>query len=123
SDDETPVILEIADFCIFENQSQISLLWEVSDLTPWNFSIYVNNTIVESGTWDGSNIDFDYSTLDLKLITVKLLLWDYFGNFAESDVVITIKDIELPTNDTSYVNILLIISIISIVAIFRRTKR
>lgn len=123
SDEEKPVIIEIADFSIFENQSQINLLWEVNDLTPWNFSIYVNNTIIESGPWDGSNIDFDYLALDLKLINVKLVLWDYFENFAESDVVITIKNIELPTSDTSYVNILLIISFISIVAIFRRTQR
>jgi len=123
SDDEKPVISEIANFWIFENQSQINLLWEVSDLTPWNFSIYVNNTIVESGPWNGSNIEFDYSTQDLNLINVKLVVWDYFGYFAESDVVITIKDIELPIDDSSYINIFFIISILSVLAIFKRTKR
>ncbi len=123
SDDENPVILEIADFWIFENQSQINLLWEVSDLTPWNFSIYVNNTIVESGPWGGSNIEFNYLTQDLKLITVKLVVWDYFGNFAESDVAITIKVIELPTDDSSYLHIFFIISMISILAINKRTRR
>jgi len=120
SDDENPVINEIADFWIFDNQSQINLLWEVTDLTPWNYSIYVNNTIIESGSWDGSNIEFVYSTQDLKLINVKLIVGDYFGNIAESDVIITIKEIELPIDDSSYIGIFFMILVISTLGMLGR---
>jgi len=93
SDDENPVISEIADFWIFDNQSQINLLWEVTDLTPWNYSICVNNTIIESGTWDGSNIEFVYSTQDLKLINVKLIVGDYFEMITISSISTSSKTI------------------------------
>ncbi|MHA1222224.1 MAG: hypothetical protein ACTSP3_02970 [Candidatus Heimdallarchaeaceae archaeon] len=93
-DEEPPSIIRVDDFWVWKNVSSITLLWEVEDLTPWNYSISINETIVEAGNWNGADISFEYLITVSGNITISLRLFDLFSNFAEDTVHIEIRAIQ-----------------------------
>jgi len=100
SDNDSPLIDELEDYWVYENVSKISLAWDVSDATPWNYSIFVNDTEIETAEWYDISISFDWTDITLGVLNVKLLLYDYFGNTAEDTVIVEIRD--LPTQENLF---------------------
>ncbi|MHA2247321.1 MAG: aryl-sulfate sulfotransferase [Candidatus Hodarchaeales archaeon] len=81
---------------VHPDETSTSITWESSDLTPWNYSIFVNDLMVESGPWNGSDIIFIFSLPTIIETQVSLILYDIFGNSAKASVIIKIYEI----NDT-----------------------
>ncbi len=92
-DQDPPQIIGPGNLQINPNQPTISLTWQVSDLTPWNYSISVNFQTIESNPWNGSDISFTLNVPPTnRSIHVKLIVYDVFDNRAKDIVIIEIRD-------------------------------
>ena len=91
TDTDPPLIEEIADYCIPENMTSTTLIWEVYDLTPWNYEVYVNNSLVASEVWNESSISFELIPLSVGIWNVTLLVQDAFHNIATDIVFIDVQ--------------------------------
>lgn len=79
------------DFWVWSNQTSVTLRWKVSDVNPKTYSIYINDLIFETGSWNGSDIIFQYNlTIDGE-IHIILILYDVLGNSAEDNVTIEVR--------------------------------
>jgi hypothetical protein len=96
---DPPQISGPEDFSI-SNQSSVEVSWEVTDLYPWNYSIFIDENMVEHGFWTESQISY---TVDLvnrnDSFEITLILDDIFGNRAEDAVTIEIGS---PGNSSSF---------------------
>ncbi|MFX0125584.1 MAG: aryl-sulfate sulfotransferase [Candidatus Hodarchaeota archaeon] len=90
------------DFWVWSNQTSIRLKWEVHDISPKNYSIYINDKIIESGSWDGSDIIFYYDLTTDGEILITLILYDILGYSAEDKVIIEVRAV--PTSTTNSTN-------------------
>ncbi|MFQ5977026.1 MAG: aryl-sulfate sulfotransferase [Candidatus Heimdallarchaeota archaeon] len=92
-DHENPQIIGPIDFWIWANQTAVILTWEALDATPWNYSIWINENLVETGSWNGSDIDFVLTWTSSGNVSITLILFDVFGNRAENTVHVDIRPI------------------------------
>ncbi|MFX0091410.1 MAG: aryl-sulfate sulfotransferase [Candidatus Hodarchaeota archaeon] len=89
------------DFWVWKNQSQVILIWNVSDAQPMNYSVLVNGSIIESGSWHGSDITFRLNIGNKTgIIQVSLVLYDAHRNRAEDTVFIEIRIPLVPSTST-----------------------
>ncbi|MFX0090264.1 MAG: hypothetical protein ACFFBD_00775, partial [Candidatus Hodarchaeota archaeon] len=96
-DNEAPQITGLADFWIWEYQTEVTLAWNVSEVTPWNYSLLMDGNLISNGPWDGSNISFTFNvTNKVGLVQITLILYDYFDNRAEHNVIIGIRPLREP---------------------------
>ena len=109
------------------NQTSIIFIWEVFDLTPWNYSISVNDAIKISNTWNGSDITFEYSITKPETIMLKLIIFDLFSNQAEDTVIVEIKPVNgtiIPShNRNSLYALVVIIAFVPIGFLLRKRWR
>lgn len=104
TENDSPTIETIEDFWVWKNQSQIELLWIVYDENPWNYSIFVNNSLIKTEEWDGENISFTYEIQTSGNLIFSLNLYDLFGNYHIESVRIEIKEVDTPIpTKTNYV--------------------
>ncbi len=100
-DYDKPYFSDVNDFWVWEGQNAISLIWFASDLTPWNYSIMIDGIIVESGSWDGSNIHFMFDSTSSGTYKIILILYDVFGNFNSDSVNIEVRSLEMSSESSS----------------------
>ncbi len=93
TENNTPDIENIDDFWIWDNQSQIEMNWNVYDEYPWNYSIYANDSFIESEEWDGVNVNFLYEVQSPGIVNISLVIYDLFGNFNVDIVIIEIREV------------------------------
>lgn len=91
TDNDNPVIDGPEDFWIYDNETELSFVWTVSDATKWNYSILVNSVEIETEEWYETSIEFDWNDISPQNLTVTLILFDYFGNQAVDTVLIEIR--------------------------------
>ncbi len=91
TDTDDPVIDGPEDFWIYDNETELSFVWSVSDATKWNYSILVNSVEIETEEWYETSIEFDWNDISPQNLTVTLILFDYFGNQAVDTVLIEIR--------------------------------
>ena len=118
-DNSAPTIIGPNDFWIWENVTEVTFDWTVFDETPWNYSIFVNDELVDSGRWDGSDLELVLQIEEPGTVNISLSLFDLFGNNAIDDVVIAIR--ELPTTSAKSNPTLVIVAggvITSIIVLF-----
>ncbi|MHA1221713.1 MAG: aryl-sulfate sulfotransferase, partial [Candidatus Heimdallarchaeaceae archaeon] len=92
-DKEPPIIQGPDDFWIWENQTEVEFEWETYDKSPNNFTISINGTIFESGSWNGSNIKFNYHITSVGVLEINLILYDVFQNSSNDTVILMILPI------------------------------
>ena len=120
-DTENPVISGPVDFWIWDNQSNINLIWQGSDSTPFKYIIFVNLEEIETGEWGEDDISFTYFWDEKITQNVTLTLYDIYGNQNTDSVIIEILD--TPVKNTGSNLIILLSSVIGIVvvsSIFRK---
>lgn len=105
TDNVDPNITPVDDFWVYDNVSLISFSWDVSDATPWNYSIEVNGVIIKSDDWFDVSIAFLWTDITAQNLTITLLVFDFFGNSAEDIINVEIRPI--PTKTTLYLVFLL----------------
>ena len=121
-DNESPLISGPGDFWIWDNQTSFNVLWYGSDLTPFKYSIVVNQEEIETGEWD-DDIFFTHFWTDKELQNVTLILYDIYGNSEYDSVLVEILDTPAEnTGNNPIIFISSIVGIIVIVSIFRRLK-
>jgi len=98
TDINDPIISGPEDFQIYDNETEISFVWSVSDATKWNYSILVNGVNHDSGEWDDVSITFEWTSITVQNLTISLVLFDFFGNSAQDTVNVEIRP--LPTKTT-----------------------
>ena len=116
-DNVDPNVTPIDDFVIFDNVSFISFEWDVSDDTPWNYSIKVNGENFEEEEWIETTISFLWLEITAQNLTVTLTLLDFYGNSAQDVVEIEIR--ADPTRTSFY---LIFFVPIGIYYIYRRKR-
>ncbi|GAH74015.1 unnamed protein product, partial [marine sediment metagenome] len=97
---DAPIITPIDDFWVLENLTSVQLNWEVTDQTPWNYSISVDNIIVESNQWDGEDVDYEYTVSSTGNISISLKVFDFFSNYAVETVIIEV--LPVATSKTTF---------------------
>ncbi|MFX0091119.1 MAG: aryl-sulfate sulfotransferase [Candidatus Hodarchaeota archaeon] len=91
-DTDPPQISDLADFWIWENQTQVTLTWNVSDATPWNYSLWVDGVEIVGSSWDGSAVSHTFDlTNKTGQVQITLVLYDYFDNRAEDTISIVMR--------------------------------
>ena len=91
---------------IWVTTTEIEFSWLVSDATPWNYSITVNDTEYEKGEWESNTIDFYWDEIEIGNLTIILRLWDYFGNYAEDVIIIEIEPAPSNSNYFAFISVL-----------------
>jgi hypothetical protein len=90
SDDKSPVIAQLDNIEIWTNQTPYEFEWQASDMTPWNYSIYINGTLKSQGPWNGHAIVYPFAEAPGNW-EVRLDVYDLFGNHASSVVIVVLK--------------------------------
>ncbi|MHA2064748.1 MAG: hypothetical protein ACXABY_10275 [Candidatus Thorarchaeota archaeon] len=90
-DNDKPLVSGPSEIDLFEDEPQTAITWTCSDATPLSYSILVNGTVVESGSWNGSSITFVFVADSLGVWEVNLTLTDFFQNSATAIVYVTVQ--------------------------------
>jgi parallel beta-helix repeat protein len=77
-----------------------SITWNASDLHPTAYEVYRNQSLIDSGEWDGSDIVVPLDNLEVGLYNFTLVVFDIDGNQAKDEVHISAIDTTPPTIDT-----------------------
>ncbi len=86
-DTTSPTLVGPADF---STSGTVNIRWNASDLYPASWTLYVNGTEVNSGTWTGDHIDVSVVPLDTGVYNYTLLVTDESGNMAADMVMVTV---------------------------------
>jgi parallel beta-helix repeat protein len=97
ADTTTPVITFLDDFNYEAGSTGNYVNWTPSDDHPDVYQIFRDETPIESGAWDGSNISISIDGLDLGVYNFTLLVWDTCANSASRTVFVTVEDTTPPT--------------------------
>ncbi|MFW9964355.1 MAG: hypothetical protein ACFFCX_12365 [Candidatus Sifarchaeia archaeon] len=105
SDSTPPTIDSPSDMTISEGDVTKNITWSPSDANPSSYEVFDDSVSWQSGSWDGSTITVQLSSLGLGTHNVTLVVWDAAGNSASDQVDVTVVDgtppsIDSPTNVT-----------------------
>ncbi|MGV9169888.1 MAG: aryl-sulfate sulfotransferase, partial [Promethearchaeia archaeon] len=92
SDDTQPPSLQgPADFSILSHEQPITLTWNATDETPWDYTILVDGDVYAESEWYGNDIFFQFEWTNAGTVEVVLNVSDAFYNTAEDHVLIQIE--------------------------------
>jgi len=89
---QPPVIEDIDELTLVEGASNSTITWDVSDATPSHYWVFVNDSVHEEGSWDGTDITANMSSLATGTYNVTLKLLDRNGNTASDQLVLYIVE-------------------------------
>jgi parallel beta-helix repeat protein len=93
-DTMSPVVVGPEDFSFTLGATGFTINWTLNDAGPVSYSITVDSSLNESGTWttDGQVISFDIDALDLDVGThiIVITVMDIGGNTASDSVMVTV---------------------------------
>jgi hypothetical protein len=91
-DTTAPILNHPSDITGDISLASIQVSWQPTDLLPFNYEIYDNGTLVESGTWtSGENLTYTISQLTTTSYNVTIIVWDTSGNYARDTVLVNIE--------------------------------
>ncbi|MHA1906299.1 MAG: right-handed parallel beta-helix repeat-containing protein [Candidatus Thorarchaeota archaeon] len=100
-DGTPPVIDGPPDTIAFEDGTGQTLTWDISDLHPDTYQIYLNAEEVESGTWTSGEFQYLIDGLTAGLYTISMTIFDIDGNEAtDSAMVQVFNDDDDPSIDS-----------------------
>jgi len=94
-----PVIEGSTDIIKEYSVTDYILQWNCTDLLPDYFIVTRNNSEIDSGTWNGSDLRVRLDGLPLGLYVFNLIINDTSNNYVEDEVLVTIADLIAPTVD------------------------
>ncbi|MBD3405663.1 MAG: hypothetical protein GF411_05975 [Candidatus Lokiarchaeota archaeon] len=99
-DSDAPIVEDTSDFTIEWGTPAVSIFWDATDAYPYFYRVFKNSSIVESGTWDGSYIQYNIAeTLTLGVHNFTIEFTDYGGRTSTDSVFITVLDNKDPILD------------------------
>jgi hypothetical protein len=106
ADTEPPEIASLDNIQVWSNQTSVVLDWSASDLTPWNYSILVNGSLLQSGPWYGDDVSFTFQITTAGVFQVSLMLFDLFNQMSVDEVTITVNSLSsTPTTNSSTIGL------------------
>lgn len=88
TDVDPPKIDSPGNMTIYENTSSLIISWNVSDLTPYQYTIYKNNTVVVSEQWTEETIRYVFTPIKVGTYEITLELIDLFDNTAKDTIYV-----------------------------------
>jgi len=85
-----PVIDSPQDIEYEERTTNHSIMWSPSDTHPHFYEIYCNNSLIETGNWNGSQIFISIDGLDSDWYNYTLVVHDICGNSASDQVIVIV---------------------------------
>ena len=79
-DDTSPEIEGPPDTWLFEDAADQTITWDVSDLNPDNYTIYLDGEVYETGAWTTGELVIDFEGVTEGLYSVMILIHDVDGN-------------------------------------------
>jgi hypothetical protein len=89
-DIQAPTIFPPTPVTYEEGTADSVVIFECSDNHPYIYRVTINNTETLYNPWHGENISISVEDLSVGRWIIKLELWDLAGNYAFSEVVVTI---------------------------------
>lgn len=100
-DDTLPQIDHIPDRIAFVDGTDQMLSWEVSDLNPATYQVYVDDTEFEDGSWTSGTLEVGIDGFEAGTYEFRIVIEDVDGNEASDTVVVKfIDDNQAPTIDS-----------------------
>lgn len=100
-DNTPPEIDNPPDQWLFVDATGQTISWEVSDLNPDTYTLFVDDTELSSGTWESGTLAVDVDGIPEGEHEVRITIFDIDGNSASDTVVVlVIADDESPTVDS-----------------------
>ncbi|MHA1927522.1 MAG: hypothetical protein ACTSV2_02970, partial [Candidatus Thorarchaeota archaeon] len=97
SDTTDPTIIGPIDFSCEAGATEQSIIWTIDDENPSHYELYVNDVLVDSGDWDGSDFEITVDTMNLGEYIYSLKVFDDTGNSAVDVVMVYVEDTTAPT--------------------------
>ncbi|MFW9848946.1 MAG: right-handed parallel beta-helix repeat-containing protein [Candidatus Thorarchaeota archaeon] len=92
-DDTAPGIFGPPDTWLFEDAADQIITWEVSDLNPNNYTVYLNGEVFDTGTWETGDLVIDFEGVTEGLYSVLVVIHDIDANEATDYLMfLMIKD-------------------------------
>ncbi|MFX0125688.1 MAG: hypothetical protein ACFFAE_18840, partial [Candidatus Hodarchaeota archaeon] len=92
-----PFIKRPPDLVFSEGSTGHSIFWEILEANPHNYSLYLNEKLIDSGTLTDNNLTITVDTLVLGLYTYLLLVYDEQGFSHSMSCYVAVVDITTPT--------------------------
>lgn len=92
SDTTPPVINSPQDVVTSEDTTGQSITWTVFDENPHSFILFVNNSIHDSGSWDGNPITFILDDLQVGVWNLTLIVRDVCSLSSQDTVMVNITE-------------------------------
>ncbi|MHA2056608.1 MAG: hypothetical protein ACXACG_06660 [Candidatus Thorarchaeota archaeon] len=100
SDSTPPTIDSPTDMTINEGDVTKNITWSPSDANPSSYEVFDDEVSWQSGSWDGSSITVQLSSLGLGTHNITLAVWDAASNSASDQVDVTVLDGTPPSIDS-----------------------
>ncbi|MHA1929846.1 MAG: DUF2341 domain-containing protein [Candidatus Thorarchaeota archaeon] len=131
SDGTPPTINSPLDIEYTEGETGNLIVWTPLDLHPDIYELHRNGTLITSGPWDGSVIQFSVDSLLVGNYRFTITVWDVDGNMVSDEVIVIVSpegSTSTTTMDSGYVTMVIVIGagstiIILIVVIFIGSKK
>ncbi len=91
-DFQSPIMNHPEDL-IVKYHSNAAVTWNCSDDHPASYSLYLNNTLVESGSWNRSLISYSVHNLSVDIHYLELVVYDENGLSSSDMVTVTVYPI------------------------------
>lgn len=89
-DQTPPIIEEKEDVQVNLSSDLMSVTWQVSDLHPSEYTLFVNRTYKEGADWDGQELTFLLDISEVGETWYGLLVRDKAGNVAQHEFLLTV---------------------------------
>lgn len=89
-EDVLPTIIGPGDKEFSTAVASYTLIWDPHDNHPKSYELYLNGSLIESGSWSGESIEHSSSIVGAGVTNITLIVYDLSGNFATNTVIVTI---------------------------------
>ena len=84
-----------------EGVSGNTITWNPVDESPNSYEVYRNDTIVDSGQWNGSEIIVNIDGLDIGIYNYSIVVNDTGGRFTSDQVIVSVIPVTITTTTTT----------------------
>ncbi len=89
------------DFAFKANTTGNFLIWNCSDVSPLNYSLYENESVFLEGEWNGSDLIFNISAFEVGVYNFTLVLYDQLDLSTNGSIWVKVIPLDITTLPTS----------------------
>ncbi len=101
------------------------ITWIITEWRPYNYSIYREDNLLESGPWAGQSLTINVDDLEIGVYSYKCVVFDQNNNSAFDYVRVTVNSIVPEFSNLHYLSFILmsVVLLISVVKLNKHRKR